>query len=439
MQFVLRPTNTVDAAPSAIPQTSRLDGRGARGPVGVMWGERRSSGCGLEPTPPHSRCDEARHVAACECPVWRMSAINFADCSEVDGLLVRLTMNRRLAAAALIAIAGVALITGLIWGIGSSAGSPSLRDRHVSAGSRTDPTLHVAPPASVLTDGSVQDSDVELRASVERIVAQITRRFHDDLVRHPAYARFLSCERQRAACSGLYDDALSAVFWSNAQQLTLDEFHVGSLIAEHGEVRVHELFAEIYVRSSEDVERLATLAVLDRVPSLALAPRELPAPAYDRIRERPAIEGVLLLTRHNVVPITSASSARVAADVAIDGTLSGGLRYAAITSLGHVETAPQLVSITRRFARDGALSGGVAARLGPALGRCGGACSPAIELLLTSGVSDDRRIAYSSMAQMAPDDRAAMVTRMRSLASAPDEMTPDEQIDRNRMLDLAGN
>ena len=103
-----------------------------------------------------------------------------------------------------------------------------------------------------------------------------------------------------------------------------------------------------------------------------------------------------------------------------------------LSALGHSTTSADLIRYTRDFAAL-PVESGMAERLGVALGRCGNACAPAIETLVTTGEPAHRTAAYSALAHMRLDENAIVRARIASLASRA-RMDRGEQIEYERAM-----
>ena len=321
-------------------------------------------------------------------------------------------------------LAGLLLV--LLWAASNRApvGAPP------SANVSSSPT---APAATVRSDTDGRDEPEQTddagqaplgsAPSIAPALISAVAQFRALMLSNPLYSRWIVCADPE--CGVLLDELLELAlseFWHFVES---DAFGLAGLSAENV---IDEIERRLQL-SSDDSERTAMLALLDRTPGIRR--RVLPSALY-ALEGRTPTEARLILDRHGVMPLPSTDVVTRVSDLAVDPTRPDSLRYAALTALGHPTSGASLVERTLQLLRDGAHAG-LIDRAGAAVGRCGWECRHAMPALLGSDDPAVRRTAYRGLALVPTSERSAVrayLSSVRALArpAGADETEREEHM-----------
>jgi len=267
---------------------------------------------------------------------------------------------------------------------------------------------------------------------VRSLLATIATHFKGALVNDPYYQQYRTCERKGTASSTCLELKSKAFYsaLSTALQVPIarGEWPFKELAHRIGENVFHGIVDRICVESADDAERVAALKILSEIPNGPWA--ALSSEAYAGLAQRTEAEIELLLIAHRHVPLPEMAASEVSS-LALNTSISDGIRSAAVAALAHPKYADRLTALVAELLSSASISLPIVQNSLPfALGRCGPSCSSAVQRLATSTRPEYRMLAVEALTSMAPADARSERARLELLFS--NEAATEEELAKRR-------
>lgn len=248
-------------------------------------------------------------------------------------------------------------------------------------------------------DGGTQPLEVSGPAEAVALIADALDAGVSDAGRYPQLARCAARHGMGAAeCAPLLNPAARRTLTlSIAGELSAgDRFGVPSLLRQLGgdaaARAAHELAERTLLQSGDPLERIAALALDQRLASESkVPPAALQPQCFRDLAQRTSLEARYLLHALEQSPQSDPAVAREVAKVALSQAVDVDERRLAFRALGEAGAREAIDQILETASRTGGLSfEGAIESVGPGLARCGVACEASMRRLAAERSPNDR-------------------------------------------------